>query len=251
LAAEVARATLTLASFNTHMGVDGWGRPFAPVDGAPSTARWVADELGYDLVAEVGLSPAKRFDPVPTTSKRWSPWPSPLRQAFRLDGERRPSGDRSPKRAFVRGQWGLALLARVPVDGVAVLHLDQLRRDPARRAVITCSTTLGGRAVAVFGTHMSHITHGSRAQYRELAGHLPHPDTAAALAGDMNMWGPPVNSYFPAWRRAVVGRTWPASHPHSQLDHVLITPALSVVAARVADRSGSDHRPVVVTLALA
>jgi len=32
---------------------------------------------------------------------------------------------------------------------------------------------------------------------------------------------------------------------------VLITPPLSVVEARVVDRSGSDHRPVVVTLALA
>jgi endonuclease/exonuclease/phosphatase (EEP) superfamily protein YafD len=32
---------------------------------------------------------------------------------------------------------------------------------------------------------------------------------------------------------------------------VLITPSLSVVSAAVAERSGSDHRPVVVTLALA
>ncbi len=262
---------MTLATFNTHMGVDGWGRAydlvgecrdlhadllvlqesFAPDGDGASTARRVADELGYQLVAEVGLSRAKRFEPVATTSTRWSPWPSPLRQAFRLDGERWRSGDRAPKRPYVRGQWGLALLARVPVSGVAVLHLDQLRRDPARRAVITCSTTLAGRTVAVFGTHMSHITHGSRAQYRQLAGFLPHPDTAAVLAGDMNLWGPPVNSYFPAWRRAVTGRTWPAHRPHSQLDHVLITPPLSVVSSRVAGRSGSDHRPVVATLALA
>jgi endonuclease/exonuclease/phosphatase family metal-dependent hydrolase len=75
--------------------------------------------------------------------------------------------------------------------------------------------------------------------------------TAAVLTGDMNLWGPPVNSFFPTWRRAVVGRTWPSWRPHSQLDHVLVTEALSVVAARVAASSGSDHRPVVVTLALA
>ena len=113
-----------------------------------------------------------------------------------------------------------------------------------------CTTDLGGREVTVHGTHMSHITHWSPAQYRRLATLLPHPDHAAVLAGDMNLWGPPVASFFPAWRRAVTGRTWPAHRPHSQLDHVLITPALAVVDARVVPTTGSDHRPVVVTLAL-
>ena len=65
----------------------------------------------------------------------------------------------------------------------------------------------------------------------------------------MNMWGPPASSFFRGWRRAVIGRTWPAHRPHSQLDHVLVTPAIEVVDARVADATGSDHRPVVVTLA--
>jgi len=97
---------------------------------------------------------------------------------------------------------------------------------------------------------MSHLSHWSPAQYRLLAKKLPAPNTAAVLAGDMNLWGPPVNSFFPAWRRAVTGRTWPAPRPHSQLDHVLITEALSVDSARIATRSGSDHRPVVVRLAL-
>ena len=51
----------------------------------------------------------------------------------------------------------------------------------------------------------------------------------------MNLWGPPVSSFFRGWRRAVIGRTWPAHRPHSQLDHVLVTPAGRVVDARVAD----------------
>ena len=117
--------------------------------------------------------------------------------------------------------------------------------------MVKCTTVLGGRTVSVFGTHMSHITHFSPAQYRRLAGLLPPANTPSVLAGDMNMWGPPVNSFFPAWRRAVVGRTWPSWRPHSQLDHVLVTPALSVLDARIAPASGSDHRPVVVTLGLA
>ena len=269
--APVGRATLSLATFNVHMGVDGWGRPydligecrsldadilvmqesFTPDGGGPSSAQKVAAELGYDVVAEVGLARAKLFEPIATSSTRWAPWPSLVRKSFRLDGESWRMRTGPPQRGFVRGLWGVALLSRGAVGEPSVIHLSQLRRDPARREVISCTTTVGGRQVVILGTHMSHISHGSRAQYRQLSTLLPHPDTAAVLAGDMNLWGPPVNSYFPAWRRAVTGRTWPASRPHSQLDHVMITPALSVVEARIADRSGSDHRPVVVTLALA
>jgi endonuclease/exonuclease/phosphatase family metal-dependent hydrolase len=265
------RATLTLATFNVHMGVDGWGRPydligqcrslhadilimqesFAPADGSPSTAERVAAELGYDVVAEVALAGVRVSDRSPSTSKRWAPWPSLLRTAFHVERERRSTGAKPHRPGSRRGRLGVAMLSRLPVDDVAVLHLNQLRRDPARRVVISCTTTLGGRSVSIFGTHMSHISHGSHAQYRQLRAQLPHPDVAAVLAGDMNLWGPPVNSFFPAWRRAVTGRTWPSKHPHSQVDHVLITPPLSVVDGRVVERSGSDHRPVVVTLALA
>jgi endonuclease/exonuclease/phosphatase family metal-dependent hydrolase len=265
------RATLSLASFNIHMGVDGWGRPFdviaecraldadvlviqeswAPDDGGPSSARQVADELGYRVVAEVGLAHAKRFAPLSSRSPRWAPWPSQRRKAILLDDEGWPASSGPRDRPAESGHWGVAMLARPPVRDIGVIPLGQLRRDPARRAVIRAVTDLGGREVSLFGTHMSHITQGSHAQYRRLGRQLPHPDHAAVLAGDMNLWGPPVNSYVPAWRRAVVGRTWPSHRPHSQLDHILVTPPLSVVHARVAARSGSDHRPVVVTLALA
>jgi endonuclease/exonuclease/phosphatase family metal-dependent hydrolase len=264
------RATLSLASFNIHMAMDGWGRPYdvveecraldadvlvmqeswTPDGGSPSTAQTVAGALGYQVVAEVSLARAKRFGPISSHSTRWAPWPSQVRKAFVLEDETwRRTGP--PDRPSEGGTWSVAMLARVPVRDTQVIHLGQLRRDPARRAVIATTTDLGGREVSLFGTHMSHITHGSHAQYRRLGTLLPHPDHAAVLAGDMNLWGPPVSSFFPAWRRAVIARTWPAGHPHSQLDHILITPPLSVVHARAAARSGSDHRPVVVTLALA
>ncbi len=265
------RPVLTLASFNIHMGIDGWGRPYDLVDqcrsleadvlvlqeswtpdrGGPSSARVVADALGYQVVDEVALAHGRRFGPLPSNSERWAPWPSQVRKAFRLDEEGWRSRTGPPSRPVESGRWGVAMLARVPITRHEIIHLGQLRRDPARRAAIAAVTELGGREVSLFGTHMSHISHGSHAQYRQLGRLLPHPDHAAVLAGDMNLWGPPVNSFFPAWRRAVVGRTWPAQRPHSQLDHILVTPPLSVVRARVADRSGSDHRPVVATLALA
>jgi endonuclease/exonuclease/phosphatase family metal-dependent hydrolase len=48
----------------------------------------------------------------------------------------------------------------------------------------------------------------------------------------------------------VRGRTWPASRPHSQIDHILVRrrDGTEVVHAEVLPAVGSDHRPVRATL---
>jgi endonuclease/exonuclease/phosphatase family metal-dependent hydrolase len=258
---------LTLATFNVHLGVDGWGRPYdvvgacralgadvvvlqeswAPDDGTPSTAARIADGLGMDVVAEVGMARGRLFGPPDTAGPRWAPRVAQVRKAFYLDGERW-SAAAWHDRPSVRGAWGLAMLSRLPVRDVSVHLLDQLRRDPARRVVVEATVGLGDGDLTICGTHMSHITQGSHAQYRRLAAVLPPVTMAAVLTGDMNLWGPPVSSYLRGWRRAVKGKTWPAHRPHSQLDHVLTTPPVTVVDARIAGFAGSDHQPVVVTL---
>lgn len=261
--------SLVLATFNVHLGIDGWGRPFdlvgqcaelradvlvmqeswGPDGGGRSTAQGVANALGYTVVVEQSLAHCVRYEPPVEDGHGWGPPPWRRSRAFQLDHDRRPL--RRSTRSTVPGRWSLAVLARVPVRDQKTVSLGHLRHDPADRAVIFVTTELGSRAVTIAGTHMAHLTDWSPLQYRRLAGLLPPADTPAVLAGDMNLWGPPVNSFFPAWRRAVTGRTWPAHRPHSQLDHVLITESLSVVEARIVDHSGSDHRPVVVRLALA
>ncbi len=265
------RATLRVASFNVHMGVDGWGRHYdvlaecealdadvlilqeawTPDDGSPGTAALVAGRLGYHVVAEAPLATGRLYEPITTSSTRWGPSLGQVRKTLRLDEEQWKLAAGPRDRGAQHGRWGVALLSRVVCRDPRVLDLGKLRRDPASRAVVRCTTDLGGRELVVHGTHMSHITHLSPAQYRRLARLLPPLDTPALLAGDMNMWGPPASSFFTGWRRAVVGRTWPSHRPHSQLDHILVTPAVTVVDAQVATSSGSDHRPVVVTLALA
>jgi hypothetical protein len=224
---------------------------WAPDDGGPSTAGLVADQLGYRVVAEVTLAHGRLYAPLPTTSRKWGPLLLQVQKTFRLDNEHSRPGGRPPDRPSIRGRWGLALLSRLPVHDTDVIPLSQLRRDPARRAVIRSTVRLLGGDLVVCGTHMSHITHGSHAQYRALSRVLPSPGSAAVLAGDMNLWGPPTTSYLRGWRRAVIGRSWPAHRPHSQLDHVLVTAAVTVVRSGIAGYAGSDHRPVVVTLALA
>jgi endonuclease/exonuclease/phosphatase family metal-dependent hydrolase len=145
----------------------------------------------------------------------------------------------------------VAVLTRVPVTGITILPLGKLRGDYARRVAIRCDVEIDGRPLAAIGTHMSHLTQGSPLQYLRLRRLLPPSSHAAVLAGDMNLWGPPVSAAFPGWRRAVRGRTWPAGRPHSQLDHVLVTPSVTVVEGSVAPDLGSDHRAVRVVLSFA
>ena len=263
--------SLTLATFNIHMGVDGWGRPhdivgqcralgadlyvlqesWAPDDGSPSTAARIAEGIGLEVVAEVALAHGRLYSPHPKPDRRWGPPLYRSRGPLRLDGERGTSSKEPADRTFERGRWGIAVLSKGPVSDVEVISLGHLRRDSARRAVIRVVAQLKGGPLVVHGTHMSHITHGSHAQYRLLGTTLPPVTTAAVLAGDMNLWGPPVISYVRGWRRSITGRTWPAARPHSQLDHVMVTPPVTVTGARIGEYAGSDHRPVVATLSLA
>jgi endonuclease/exonuclease/phosphatase family metal-dependent hydrolase len=267
---EIVPASLTLATFNMHMGVDGWGRPYdvagqclaldadvlvlqeswSPEDGSPSTAGRIASAIGYDIVAEVSLARGKLFSPHPSAGDRWGPSLIQTRKTLRIDGERWASTHEPDDRSFARGRWGMAVLARIPVHDVSVIPLGKLRRDPARRALISCVADLEGGPLTILGTHMAHITHGSHAQYRLLGTKLPPVTTAAVLTGDMNLWGPPVSSYVRGWRRGIIGRTWPAPRPHSQLDHMMVTPPVSVLEAHIGEFAGSDHRPVVATLAV-
>jgi endonuclease/exonuclease/phosphatase family metal-dependent hydrolase len=42
----------------------------------------------------------------------------------------------------------------------------------------------------------------------------------------------------------VRGRTWPASRPHSQIDHILVRRSVRAVESEVLPPQGSDHRGV-------
>ena len=245
------------------MGVDGWGRPYdvtgqcralgadllvlqeswAPDDGGPSTATRIAEALGHRVVAEVALCHGRLFSPHPEADERWGPPLIQSRKTLRLDGERwtlRQGAGRADLRpgpvGHRRGLRSAGARRGGPLLGPAPPRPGPPGGDPG-------VVDLKGGPITVHGTHMSHITHGSHAQYRLLGTKLPPLTVAAALAGDMNLWGPPVNSYVRGWRRGIAGRTWPGPRPHSQLDHVMVTPPVRVTGARVADQAGSDHRP--------
>jgi endonuclease/exonuclease/phosphatase family metal-dependent hydrolase len=264
-----------VANFNLHAGVDGWGRPFDVVDacralgadvivleetwapdGAPSLAHAVGSTLGY-TVTEHPLADGRLAGPHPRADHRWM---RPLdwrgsSHAIYLDGNR-PFGARVTRSTRYReakpGSWGIAVLSRFPVVDRHVIELGRLRRDRARRAALLVRIDVGDRVLTVVGTHMSHLSYGSPLHFRRLHRLLEvevGPDPAV-LAGDMNLWGPPVGAFFPGWRRVVRAKTWPAWSPHSQVDHILVRGGVDLLGGEALPMAGSDHRPVRARLTL-
>jgi endonuclease/exonuclease/phosphatase family metal-dependent hydrolase len=268
---------LSVANFNMHCGMDGWGRPFDYIGAMASfdadvivleetwttsgeetgQAEAAAAALGYTVFTHE-LGQGRRIRPQATASGSWIAQPSfsDTKRALYMDGQR-------PQPAKVQalarwqeaepGTWGIAVLVRpeLAIEGTKVLPLQQLRADVVRRAALVVDLTVAGRPLSVVGTHMPHIPYGSHRTWAELRRILrteARPD--AVLSGDMNTWGPLVRFFLPGWHRAVVGRTWPSWSPHSQIDHIVTRGALRPLSGEVLPDAGSDHRPIRATLEL-
>jgi endonuclease/exonuclease/phosphatase family metal-dependent hydrolase len=237
---------LTLGSLNLHMGRgwDGHDAAFYDVVAAAKEVdtdvlvlqeAWVPDdEEGQilDIAAACDYRVAATFSEARAT----------CHDQVRLAAREGPVGD---------GDWAVAVLSRLPVRHAEVHRLEpQLRRDPARRAVLRVTVDVGGRPFTVCGTHLPLLKDPVWRIARSLRAALGAATEAAAFAGDMNMWGWCVDRLVPrGWRRVVRGRTYPAHRPHSQTDHVLVTRVVEAVEAEVVPQVMSDHRPIRVRLA--
>jgi endonuclease/exonuclease/phosphatase family metal-dependent hydrolase len=263
---------LSIANYNMHCGMDGWGRPYDfvasitaldadvivleeawTVDGntTDGQAGEAARALGYQLVPHT-LGKGRRIRTQPDAPETWRPRPvwSNRNKALYMDGVRPVSS-----RTQALGRWqeaepgslGIAVLVRpdIRMEATRLVHMSMLRADRVRRSALVVDLTVEGTPISVAGVHMSHLHVGSHRNWAELSRQLrtaARPD--AVLAGDMNAWGPFVQRFMPGWQRAVVGATWPTWRPHSQIDHVLVRGALRPVSAVVLPHAGSDHRPV-------
>ena len=227
--------TFTLTSFNARWGLTIDDEPFdlasvvagfdtdvvslqevwEPAEGHGDLAATAAS-LGYHLV-HVPLSPS-RVDP-------------------------RPEITADPAEAT--GTWGVALLSRLPVRSTRIVDLGRIieRWDVADRYAILAEIAIGEATVTITAVHLSFALPNALAQLRRLGGYLPS-HRPSVIAGDCNLWGPLATAVVGDHRRAVRGRTWPAARPHSQLDHILVSPAVAVIDASVLPPAGSDHRPV-------
>lgn len=143
------------------------------------------------------------------------------------------------------GTWGVALLSRLPIRSTRIVDLGRAveRWDVADRHAILAEVAVGEVTVTVTALHLSFALPNALAQLRRLGGYVP-THRPSVVAGDCNLWGPLAVTVLGGHRRAVRGRSWPAARPHSQLDHILVSRPVSVLASAVLSPAGSDHRPV-------
>ncbi len=144
--------------------------------------------------------------------------------------------------------WGVAVLSRRPIGPPREFAFASIPLDAAERRALLVSTA----GVTIVTPHLTYRPWGSpfhlarlRRILAELEGTAGEP---AVVLGDLNMWGPVVAAFGRGWQRPVRGRTWPAHRPHSQIDHVLVSPGAEVHDAEVLGPVGSDHRPVRIRL---
>jgi endonuclease/exonuclease/phosphatase family metal-dependent hydrolase len=263
---------LTVANFNMHCAMNGWGQPYDHVaaigaldadvvmieeswtaeGAAQGQAEVAADALGYRALTHT-IGRGRRIRPQEPGNGHWVAQPawSPQNRALYLDGVR-PFPEKVRELPRYRdgepGTFNIAMLVRpdLEIEGTRVVPMNVLRADRVERAALVVDLRVDGRPLSVVGTHMSHLLFGSHRNWAELRTALrteARPD--AVLAGDMNTWGPLVVYLFMrGWRRAVRGPTWPAWRPHSQIDHILVRGSVRPVTGAVLADAGSDHRPV-------
>jgi endonuclease/exonuclease/phosphatase family metal-dependent hydrolase len=142
------------------------------------------------------------------------------------------------------GTWGLAVLSQLPVTGYQEIELGRAPGDRISRAAqVVTLTTPGGTALRVVNTHLTH-RFTSPVQLMRLTRKLAAgPALPTIVVGDLNMPRPGTLA-APGYRATVRGRTYPASRPWIQLDHLLVRGPVRVSGAEVADPVGSDHLPI-------
>ena len=145
------------------------------------------------------------------------------------------------------GRLELSICSRFPMVARRELPIGRVKGDPyGARSALLCTLDVEGTEVDVVGVHTSSLLWklGPVRHLRALHPQLPPRDRHTIVAGDFNFWGPPVAAIFSGWHRAVLGRTYPAHRPHSQIDHVLVRDDITILSGEVLPATPSDHRPI-------
>jgi len=153
------------------------------------------------------------------------------------------------------GEYGMAVLTRLPVEGVANVRLPD-GEEPRTSLVVRVAVGPDETPVSVAGIHFYRTLEERLAQARALTDHFRGVDHAVVLAGDFNSRrGDSVLSHFlDGW--SVLPKegntfTYPSDEPAREIDFVMVRPAraFDVIEHRVLEeRLASDHRPLLAVL---
>ena len=165
-------------------------------------------------------------------------------------------------RMHQRGELGNAILSRWPIAAACAVDLTfgRLEQRAAIAAQFRTSEAASAeeRVVSIAATHLALV---DRTRKRQVQALLEHPQLqgSAILLGDMNAWrrGPATRQLDEAFTTRHHNRDWPPSFPSMRpvlaLDRAYARNAriLSLRAHNSpAARRGSDHLPVIATVAL-
>ncbi len=225
--------TLQLASYNIHRCVGSDGRR------DPARVREVLRALDADLIAlqEVELL---RDDPglldYLCADSAWQP-------VFGVTVQHE------------NGDYGNAVLCRLPVDSVHQQDLSFPQREPRGAMHLRC--TVGSLQLQVTATHFGLRAGERRMQAKALVDELDAASRAAnapdagVLMGDFNEWAPRSRTLRYLGRRFLstpAPRTFPTRQPLFALDRIWVTPGIEsfeLEAVRTPlTRIASDHLPL-------
>lgn len=230
-----------LAEYNLHGETSGWGpNRFTPVDPVAELERLDADVY----VLPETWAPHSPDEP----QSRVLAWAEDTGRSIHLAR----SSESTPRRVHnFHGDSYVSIVTSLPVlevrDHTLPVHPKDNSED--RNVVATLLDTGANGKVWVAGVHMSarvpHVPAHNLWHLSAFVDQLERTGYPVVVAGDFNLWGWWVRAiHRRRYRRAVRGRTWPASRPHSQIDHILIPGNVVADRGLVAAAGFSDHRAI-------
>jgi endonuclease/exonuclease/phosphatase family metal-dependent hydrolase len=243
-----------LVTFNTHHGVGDDGRHDLP---RLATVLAAADP---DVIClqEVDRHFGPRSDNVDQALL--------LARALDMQLAWGPAIDEPRRGGQPRGQYGNALLSRLPI---LVSDVHRLPGGGEPRCALRTMIELDGGALWVTTTHLTRKSGDRTAQAAALADLHTAPMETGIVVGDFNAepdapeFAVLRGKFTDAWKLADErddrsgwrfwqhdeGYTHPARSPHRRIDHAWVTPGVAVANAEVLDGAGaSDHLPLMVDL---
>ena len=227
-----------VATYNVHRwaGVRG-GRAWAP-----EKASAVIAELDADVIAlQEVLRPFDGSAPLEALAERFG-----FHLAFVCT------------RMHQRGELGNAILSRWPIAAACAVDLTFGRLEQRAAIAAQFRTSKGEGVFSIAATHLALVDRTRRRQVEALLAH-PQLQGPVVLLGDMNAWrrGPASRQLDAAFTTRHHNRDWPPSFP--SVRPVLALDRAYARNARItrlhahnsaAARRGSDHLPVIATVAL-
>ena len=160
--------------------------------------------------------------------------------------------------------FGMAVYARVPLEDITRFFLADSRTPQVRMRA-----KLGDTSIVLYALHLVPIHAGlydrHRREFVDLLRRLADEKDPAALVGDFNFVTHGAlcgalreRGYLDTHALAGVGRgaSWPVQLmdvgiPGIRVDHIFVGPGLTCTASSVGSGTGSDHRPISASVALA